>query len=40
MRPLRDSVMFSEELYGVLLVAEAVVVFTVLAVAYHWNRGA
>ena len=26
--------------YGVFLVAESVFAFTVLAVAYHWNRGA
>jgi hypothetical protein len=29
--------MFSEDFYGVFLVAESVLAFTVLAVAYHWN---
>ncbi|MBK4988093.1 hypothetical protein IAE33_002144 [Pseudomonas sp. S60] len=32
--------MFSEDFYGVYLVVEAVLVFTVLAIAVHWNQGA
>lgn len=36
---LRDSVMFSENFYGVFLVAESVLAFTALAIAYHWDRG-
>lgn len=32
--------MFSEDFYGAFLVAEAVLAFTILAVAFHWNRSA